>query len=170
MEIKFNGQYNQKTFFRAVQVANQPRGSRRWIRPIMLAALLISAGVLVSRLLENGDVMDNAMYIVVVMILGSFVYRAYTASYFAARRMWTNPNLQEPLVGYVNKKGITYILEDGVNVIPWARYNRVRKESDVVALVTRDGLMTAFPRSFFKKDADWQKFIKLVGASVISMT
>ena len=169
MEIKFKGQYDRKTFFRAVQIANQPRGNRRLVRPTMLVMLVVAAGVLISRLLENWDVMDNAMFIVVVMILGSFVFRAYTATFFAARRMWANPNLWVPLVGQVNKKGITYILEEGVNEIPWERYSRVRKKPDMIALVTRDGLMTAFPRTFFKNDSDWRKFIKLVDTSVVSM-
>jgi hypothetical protein len=171
MEIKFHGTYEKDLFFRAVRVANQPRGNRRFIAPFMLVAAVVAAAVLVNRIIESGDVMGNASYIAVVMILAAFVIRSYFGYYWAARRMWKNPALQIPLTGYVNQNGITYELEDDQkNEIPWTRYHRVRKTHELIALVTRDGLLTIFPRSFFKSDVSWRKFSQLVDKKIISMS
>ena len=157
MEISFRGQYSKELFFKSVMLANQPPRNRRLVRPFMLVFILVAIGVLISRLIETGNIYGNAMYIVVVMIVSAFLVRSYLQPYFGARSMWANPSVRRKLAGVVTKKGITYLLEAGTNEILWERFNRVRKGNNLVTLVTREGLLVIFPRTFFKNESDWHQ-------------
>jgi hypothetical protein len=125
--------------------------------------------VLVSRLIETGDLLGNATYIVLVMIIGAFLARSYLQPHLAAREMWSNPSVRRKLDGVVTKKGITYRLEEGNNEIPWERFLRVRKARNLTTITTREGLLVIFSQRFFKNDADWQRFNSLVDSKVVSI-
>ena len=168
MEISFRGQYDKDLFFKSVMLANRPPKNRRYVQIFMSVFIVIAIGVLISRLIESGDIYGNASYIVIVMIIGAFLGGSYLQPYFAARRMWANPSVRRKLAGVVTKKGIIYQLEAGNNEILWERFNRVRKVKNLVTLITREGLLVIFPRTFFKNEADWQRFEHLVDTKVVS--
>jgi hypothetical protein len=169
MEISFRGQYDKELFFRSVRLANQPPKNRRFMQSFMLVFIVVAIIVLVSRLIETGDILGNATYIVLVMIIGAFLASSYLQPYLAARRMWANPSVRRMLVGVVTKKGIVYQLEEGNNVISWERFLRVRKARNLTTLTTREGLLVIFPQRFFKNDADWQRFNSLLDSKVVSI-
>ena len=169
MEISFRGQYDKDLFFKSVMLANQPPKNRRFVQPFMMVFILVAIVILVARLIETGDILDNAMYIVVVMIVSAFLVRSYLQPYLGARSMWANPSVRRKLVGVVTKQGITYQLEAGTNEILWERFNRIRKADNLVTLVTREGLLVIFPRTFFKNEADWQRFERLVDTKIVSI-
>jgi hypothetical protein len=169
MEIPFNGQYDKELFFKSVRLANQPPKNRRFMQTFMLVFIVAAIGVLVSRLIETGDLMGNATYIALVMLIGAFLARSYIQPYLAAREMWANPSVQRKLNGVITKRGITYQLEEGNNEIPWERFLRVRRARNLTTLTTREGLLVIFPQHFFKNDADWQRFNSLVASKVVSV-
>lgn len=167
MEIIFRGQYDKDLFFRSVMLANQPPKNQRLVRSFMLVFILAAVVVLIARLIETGDILGNAMYIAVMMIVGAFLARSYLQPYLGARNMWANPSVRRKLSGVVTKRGIRYQLEEGDSEILWERFNRVRKVNNLVTLVTREGLLVIFPRTFFKNDADWQRFERLVDTRIV---
>jgi len=169
MEIPFHGQYDKELFFKAVRLANQPPRNRRFVRSFMLVFIVAAIAVLVSRLIETGDILANATYIVLVMIIGAFLARSFLQPHLAARTMWSNPSVQRNLRGVVTKRGITYRLEEGNNEIPWERFLRVRKAKNLTTLTTRDGLLVIFPSHFFKNQANWQRFNSLIGSKIVSI-
>ena len=169
MEIAFRGQYDKDLFYKSVMLANQPPRNRRIVQSFMLAFILVAIIVLVIRLIETRDILGHAIYITVVMLIGAFLVRAYLQPYLAARSMWRNPSVRRKLAGLVTKKGIEYRLDIGINEIPWERFTRVRKAKNLITLVTREGLLVIFPRSFFKNESDWQKFDRLVNAKIVSI-
>lgn len=169
MEISFRGQYDKNLFYKSVMLANQPPRNRRFVHSFMLAFIAVAIVVLVIRLIETGDILSHAMYITVVMLIGAFLGRSYLQPYLAAGRMWSNPSVRRRLTGVVTKKGIEYRLEAGNNEILWERFNRVRKASNLITLVTREGLLVIFPRSFFKNEGDWRKFERLIDTKIVSM-
>lgn len=169
MEISFRGQYDKELFFKSVRLANQPPKNRRFIQTFMLVFVVAAIAVLISRLIESGNILDNATYIVLVMIVGAFLARSYLQPYLAAREMWSNPSVQRKLNGVVTKKGITYRLEAGNNEILWERFLRVRKARNLTTLTTREGLLVIFPQRFFKNQADWERFNSLVDSIVVSI-
>jgi len=169
MEISFRGQYDRELFFRSVMLANQPPKNRRFVRTFMFVFIVVAIAVLVSRLIETGDILGNATYIVLIMIIGAFLARSFLQPYLAARSMWTNPSVRQKLTGVVTKDGIMYQLEAGNNKILWERFNRVRKANNLVTLVTREGLLVIFPRAFFKNETDWRKFERLVDTKIVTI-
>ena len=167
MEIKFNGQYDRSLFFKAVRLANQPARNQRRFLAIMLVFSLIAIGIMLYRIFETGDWMGNLILIGATVLSVSIVAWVMLQPYFSARKMWANPGTRRPLKGVVTNQGITYQLEAGDNQILWGRFNRVRKTTDMVTLIRNDGLLVIFPRRFFKKDADWRKFEKLVESKFV---
>ena len=169
MEISFRGQYDRELFFRSVLLANQPPKNRRFVQTFMFVFVVAAIAVLVSRLIETGDIMGNVTYIVLVMIVGAFLARSYLQPYLGARSLWANPSVRQKLAGVVTKNGIMYQLEAGKNEILWERFNRVRKANNLITLVTREGLLVIFPRTFFINETDWRKFERLVDTKIVSI-
>jgi len=169
VEISFRGQYDQDLFFKSVILANQPPKSRLFVRTFMSVFIVAAVAVLVSRLIETGDILANATYIVLVMIIAAFLIRSYLQPYLAARQMWKNPSVQRKLNGVVTKKSILYRLEEGENEIQWERFNRVRKNRNLTTLVTREGLLVIFPQHFFRNQSDWERFNNLVDSKIVSI-
>ena len=169
MEITFRGQYDKNLFYKSVLLANQPPKNRRIVQSFMLAFIVVAIVVLVIRLVQTRDILSHATYITVVLLIGAFLARSFLQPYLAAREMWGNPSVQRKLTGVITKNGIEYRLEAGNNEIAWERFTRVRKAQNLVTLVTREGLLVIFPRTFFNNEADWQKFDKLVDTKVISI-
>jgi hypothetical protein len=169
MEIPFRGQYDRELFFKSVMLANRPPQKRRVVQILMSIFIVIAIVVLIARLIESVDILDNAMYIVVVMLISALLGRSYLQPYLAAREMWANPSVRRVLTGVVTKKGIEYRLKEGVNEIPWERFSRVRKVRNLVTLTTREGLLVIFPRTFFNSQSDWEKFERLVDTKIVPL-
>ncbi len=93
----------------------------------------------------------------------------YLQPYLGARSLWANPSVRRKLAGVVTKNGIVYQLDVGNNEILWERFNRVRKANNLITLVTREGLLVIFPRTFFKNEADWRKFERLVDTRIVTI-
>ena len=139
------------------------------MRTFMSVFIVAALAVLVSRLIETGDLLSNATYIVLVMIIAAFLIRSYLQPFLAARQMWKNPSVRRKLAGIVTKKGVLYRLETGENEIQWERFNRVRKAQNLTTLVTREGLLVIFPQHFFRNQADWKRFNNLVDSKIVSI-
>ena len=169
MEISFRGQYDKNLFYKSVMLANQPPRNRRIVQSFMLVFILVALVVLIMRLIQTGDILGHATYITLVMLIGAFLAQSYLQPYLTARKMWNNPSVRRKLVGIITKKGIEYRLETGNNEISWDRFTRKRKVQNLVTLVTREGLLVIFPRTFFKSETDWQKFERLVDTKIVSM-
>jgi hypothetical protein len=162
MVIEFRGQYDKKLFFQAVRLANRPaRNQQRYVF-IMTTFAIVAIGIMIYRVIQTGDLMGNVILLGGALVLVGIVGWIHLTPYFTAQKMWTNPGTRRELKGQVTNQGITYLLEAGVNEIRWEHFSRVRKNQDTVTLVRNDGLLVIFPRRFFRKDADWRKFTKLI--------
>ena len=166
MEIKFQGKYDKATFFKSVRLANKPARKQRRFLAIISTFALISIGLLLYRVFESGDLMGSAILLVAAIALGGGAAWPYLRAYFAARKMWANPGTRRHLEGRVNNQGITYVLGVGTNEIRWTRFSRVRSTDGLVTLIREDGLLVIFPRPFFRNDAEWRKFVRLVALKV----
>ena len=166
MQINFQGQYNRDLFFRAVALANRQPKNRQRLLSFLLVIALGGFLVIVYRIITDSDLLGNAVYLAAAIFMGALVGQIFLRPYFVARKMWENPGTQRPLKGMATDQGITYILPEGENKIPWARFNRLQQTDDLLTLVRNDGLLLVFPQSFFKGQSDWQKFVKLVGNKV----
>jgi hypothetical protein len=162
MEIPFKGQYDRDIFFRAVKLANRPpRNQARFLGLVALFAIG-AVGLMVYRIVTSGDFAGNALWLVAAILMTAALGWIYLQPYLLARKMWANPGTRRPLRGTITNRGIVYDLPEGRNEIPWNRFRRLRRSKSLVTLIRDDGLLVVFPQSFFKKSADWRKFLKLL--------
>lgn len=166
MEIKFQGQYDKATFFRAVRLANQPVGSQKKFLWFMLFFALGALILLLIRAATTTDWAGNAILIGAAALMIVVISGLFLQPYFAARKMWANPGTRRLLKGQVTNHAIVYQLDIGRNEIPWNRIRRIRLNEQFSALVREDGLLLIFPRKFFARDSDWRKFRKLVNNKI----
>jgi hypothetical protein len=169
MEIKFRGQYDKALFFKSVRLANQPPRNQVRFLWLMLAFAVGAIILLLYRVFETQDFAGNAILLGAALILLAVLGGIFLWPYFSARKMWENPGTRRELKGQITNQGITYVLDEGLNEIRWERFRRLRKSEVVVTLVRNDGLLLIFPRRFFKHDADWRKFNKLVSSKIASL-
>lgn len=167
MEISFRGQYDKKSFYQAVVLANQPPRNRVITNWFMLVFVMVAGAVLAGRLIESRDIYGNAAYISLLALVAAFVARPFLQPRLAARTLWNNPSVQRQLEGTIDNRGIIYVLPEGKNHIPWEIVNRMRKNSAMVTLITITGLLLVFPKGFFRNEADWSKFNALVEKKII---
>ncbi len=162
MEIQFKGQYTRSTFFSGVRLANRPKRNQKRFSQIMMIFSVAALGLIAYRVVGTGDFGGDMVLLVGAILLGGITAWVYLVPVFTAWKLWRNPGTRRALKGQINNRGIRYQLETGINEIRWERFNRVRKTDRLVALVRDDGLLVLFPVYFFKKPADWKKFITLI--------
>ena len=167
MDIQFRGQYDRNLFFKAVRLANQPARNQQRFLVMMTIFSFAAIGVMLYRGIETGDMGGNLILLAVALVLGGIVAWIYLTPYFTARKMWANPGTRQALKGRITNRGITYILDAGINEIRWNRFTRIRKSGEMVTFIRNDGLLLVFPQHFFKKSSDWRKFLKLVEVKLI---
>ncbi len=162
MEIHFRGQYDRETFFKAVQLANRKDKNQRRIILVAAGFAVAATVILISRVIQTGDWASNMIWLLAALVLGGAVTWIYLNPYFAARKMWANPGTRRELQGQITTQGIVYMLPEGRNEIPWSRITRFRMTPEFVTLVRNDGLLLVFLPRFFRKSANWRKFIKFL--------
>ena len=158
MQIKFQGQYDKITFYRAVALANRPAKNRQRLLSILLVIAIGAIAIIGYRIIATGNWVENFVYLVAAILMGGFIAYIFYRPYYAARKMWANPGTRRPLKGIITNQGITYSLPEGENTIEWEQYNRLQRTGDLVTLVRKDGLLLVFPRNFFKSKKNWEKF------------
>lgn len=167
-KVHFSGQYTRPLFFRGVRLANAPRRDGQITFWLALGAALGLLWVMLQAGRNGASASALGMYGVVLFLLLLFLGQALLLPWLAARRLWRNPNVRRPLQGWADERGITYRLPQGETLITWERIVRQRQRPDLLALVTREGLMLLFAPDFFRKTAHWERFRQLVRAHVIS--
>lgn len=172
MEIPFKGQYDRSTFFRAVRLANRPgkrSGRTRWLVTAALGVVVVIAG---QMYLQDpvGDPFNLVRLGLALGLLAVFLAWPYALSYLQARKLWNEPALRQMISGRIGEKGITYTNTSPHRTVPWDKFARLRVAADMVALLTPTGVLTAFPRSFFRNDSDWRAFRELIQRKVFDMT
>ena len=168
MEIKFQGSYNKKEFFKGVRLANQLNRNQNRFLWFLLFFVLATLGVLIFRAQASGQWAGNAILIGAGTLITGVIIGLLLRPNMAARRMWKESGTRRLLKGRITGQSVIYELDLGRNEITWNRIKRIRKDEDLVSLVREDGLLMIFPRYFFRKDADWRKFIRFISALVQS--
>lgn len=164
MEIPFKGQLDRAVFFRAVRLANRGSGPGRTVSLLALAAVGVAIYFAVQSYLTD-PVIDSANIVrlgFALLLMGIFLGFPYVLAYYQAARLWKNPAMRNLISGRAHDRGITYTNTNPFRSVSWSHFARLRLKPDLVALLTSDGVLTVFPRTFFKSEADWDKFRQLV--------
>jgi hypothetical protein len=168
MQIKFQGQYDKKLFFKAVALANRPTKNRQRLLSILLVVAIGAVGVIVYRLITSGDLVGNLVYLAAALFMGGYVSFVFLRPYSAASKLWSNPGARRPLKGVIDSTGIHYVFGDQRINIAWKDIYRPQITNDLVTIIRKnDGLLLIFPQHFIKGKNNWQKFCQLVESRVL---
>ena len=132
----------------------------------MLIFTLGTLILLIYRSFANEYWSDNAILIGAAVLVIAVIGGIFLRPLIAAEKMWKEPGTRRVLKGQITNQGVIYQLDVGRNEIAWQRIKRLQKDEDMVTLVREDGLLMVFPRYFFRKDAEWRRFIQLATTQV----
>jgi hypothetical protein len=165
MEIEFHGAYTRQEVFRAVLLANKPTTRKALVRIgiSLLAIGLYTALVVIAAQKTQAPLLDIGSlgrHLSTLILVGFFQFYPEILSLITAAKLWRDPVFQKPFSGTISSVGIQYTGKK--TLLDWKRFKKRQISSDLIALLTRDGILSFFPRRFFSSDADWEQVIQLV--------
>lgn len=175
MEIEFQGQYDKSTTFKAVKLANKPSKLTSIIR-IGLTALIAFIFIAYYIAIANKEspssfeIFRSGRHLISIPILLYFLLQPYISSYQTAANIWKNPIMQKPLSGVISSQGVAYISPTGRRETDWAKFAKKHITENLIVLLTADGVLSFFPRHFFKDDNDWRIVVQWVNSKVAEAT
>jgi len=166
MEVEFHGQFDKETFFKAVALANRQSQRSTIFRYVLTGIAAIFLVVNIFNFFARGGQNSSDILSVVlsVIILLYFIFGTRLTTRALASRLWKSERVHQEQAGTINAEGITY--HPDTTVIAWERYSRGHSTEDMQLLMTEDGLLSIFPRSFFNSDEDWKTFRNLVDTRI----
>jgi hypothetical protein len=172
MEIQYQGQYDKKTFFKAVALANKPPKKNTIFRIglTVLFILVLVAYFFVTVANENlsiFDVLRAGKHFIGMPVVIYILLQPYISSYFTALKLWNESVIQKPQAGTISNQGVMITSSNGNKEISWNRFAKKQITENLIVLLTSDGVVFIFPQYFFSTDTDWQKTKQWVNESVI---
>jgi hypothetical protein len=164
MSIEFEGYYSGKLVRRQKTLVDHPSTKflfRRLIATLLLTMILVPVTI---------NVYQTRQYFTrtagVIPFLAFFIYylviHPYIAPYFDALQASMKPKKESFRKGEISADGFNFISPDHPELIPWSKIYRAKKTDDLVVLFVDYAPSMAFPRNFFKQEADWQTFNRWV--------
>lgn len=172
MEIKFKGFYTKKDVYRAVNLANLP-DTRRALTRIGFTgfALILYAVYAVWSANQKGvsiiALQSLGSHFFFLLLIGLFQYYPNITSWVTATKIWRAPTMHNEYTGVISGAGIFYTGKK--TLLPWNQIDKKEISRDLVVLLTSNGVLSFFPRNFFKSDAEWQQVIQLVNSKAVAV-
>jgi len=162
MPIEFHGQFDKKTFFKAVALANRQSLRSRIFRFVLIGIAVIFLGINIFNFFARGGQNPNDILSLALsgIILLYFIFGFRLTTYALASRLWKSEGVHKEQAGTITEEGITY--HPDTTAIPWKRFSRGQSLVHMQLLMTDDGLLSIFPRLFFNNDEDWKTFLNWV--------
>ena len=161
MEIEFQGQYDKATIFKAVALASKPSRRNMNFRigiSVFSFAIYIAFSIFeaIKHNLPPLDLLGSPSSLLLLAVIAYFFIQPKVTSYFTASRLWRNPALQHPLTGVISSQGVAYFSSSkGRRDFTWESFVKKQLSEEIITLVSSTGVVSIFPRSFFKSDPDW---------------
>ena len=165
VEITFKGQYTRADVFKAVFLANKPTRKRELIR-IGIASLAmviyVAYTVFVSfqnktPLLDRNLIGSHLLYLLMIVL---FLYYPYLTSSITALKIWKAPTMRYEYKGTISDTGILY--SGKKTMITWDQIAKKQVTDEIIVLLTGSGILSFFPRGFFRSEGDWRLATRLV--------
>jgi len=173
MEIEFQGQYDKATVFKAVYLANKPSKRNSLIRIVLTVLFVVIYAayfltVASKESLSSFEMLRSSRHLITLPIIAYFLLQPHISSYIAATNLWRNPTMTKPLTGVISGQGVAYIsLTKGRREITWEKFTKSQTTDNLIVLLTADGILSFFPRHFFKTDNDWKRVQQWVDFKVV---
>ncbi len=165
MEIDFKGIYTRGDVFKAVFLANKQTRNRELMR-IGIASfamvIYVAYTVLVSiqsktTLLDPNLIGSHLLYILLIAL---FLYFPHITSSVTALKIWRAPTMRYEYKGTLSSAGILY--SGKKTLITWNQIVTKLATDEIIVLLTGNGILSFFPRRFFRSEGDWQRARQLV--------
>ena len=164
MEINFEGSYDLKTVRKktALVVQSSQKFSIRRIFLAVFLALLLA--LLVMNIYQSKEYFSRTSFFaaVIVFFIYSIVIQPYIAPYLAVLQASMVPIKAPVRKGTVSSEGIKYLSDEIVETISWNIIYKAKQTDYLIVLFADYSPSMAFPRKFFKNEADWQQFRRWV--------
>jgi len=176
MEIEFHGQYDKKSFMKAVSLASKPSKRNALIRlGISFIFVLIFAAYFINLAMEDNlssfELLRSSRHVISILILVYFIFQPNISAYIVALRLWKDPSTRKPLAGAISGQGITFFTStNGRREKGWESYVKKRTTEDMLVLLSAAGELTYFTRQFFNNDEDWKKVVQWANFKVMEAT
>lgn len=164
-EIEFEGFEDKKSVYKQGILVEHP--SKKFFFPRLAVALFLASALIIFTINFYRTKQDFARFVWSVIFLGFIIYeltiRPYILPYLAALQVNIKQKKELFRKGEITAEGIRYIAPDLFEpTTPWSTIYRAKKTDDLVVLFVDSASPMAFPRSFFKREADWQQFNRWV--------
>jgi hypothetical protein len=171
MEIPFDGAYDKRTFIRGLRLIEKPSLSRRILRWFILIILLFAVGAGIYAWVKEGATTSSlpnlARPALTTVLLGYYYVSPYLSRRIKTDRLFRDKPSRR-MSGIVDVEGVLVGPLSGKNArFQWNRFVRKNRQDQLVALLTVDGTIALFHRSFFQSEPDWSRFLQLVDKRVI---
>jgi hypothetical protein len=165
MDVEFKGFYTRKDIFRAVFLANKPTQKRGVIRiGISALALVIYIAYTVLTAIQNKTSVlapnlfgSHLMYLLLIAL---FLYYPAITSSITAFKISRAPTMHHEYMGTISSEGVLYAGKK--TLITWEQIAKNQVTEEIIVLLTSSGILSFFPREFFRSEGDWQRAIQLV--------
>jgi len=166
MDVEFHGQFDKATFFKAVELANRQSRRNIIIRYVLIGIAAIFLVINVFNFFARGGQNSNDILSVVlsIIIVLYFIFGVKLTTNALASRLWKGEGVHQEQAGTISEEGIIY--HPDTILIAWDRYSRGQSTEEMQLLMTEDGLLSIFPRSFFNSDEDWKTFQNWVNTRI----
>ncbi len=167
MDIPFNGQYDRKTFLRALRLVQHTSWVDRALRIAALGLALILLGAACYNWAKN----NRLEYYQAFLFLPLLLYAAapWLSAWWTAYRLFQG-RPQRVISGRANEQGITLlskIAPGKQRQIRWEAFQRAGHSPDMIGLLTNDGSLWVFCSAFFSNKNQWKAFQQLVQKHIL---
>lgn len=163
MEIKFKGEYDKATFFKAASLANKPTKRDSILRisvAVLIAAIFIGNLIVTvnAESLSSFNLTSSVRRLILLLFAEYFILQPYIGAFITASTLWKDPSLPKSISGIIAEQGIIYYFYNkDPREILWERFAKLQMTENLMVLLTAKGELSLFPRHFFKTDDDWKK-------------
>jgi hypothetical protein len=165
MSIEFEGFYDKKSLYKQTALVEHP--SVKFVFRRLAFGLVL--GLILAWLVFDmySTKQYSARFIWSVLILAFLFYivviQPFISPFLAVLQVIIKTKKELFRKGEISSQGIHYIVPDLFEpTTPWSKIYRAKKTDDLVVLFVDSGSPIAFPRSFFKRETDWQQFKRWV--------
>lgn len=172
MDITFQGQLTKKELRKAISMAQRPTGSKLVVQLIVWAMVIgLAAYFLVTTFTGQAEISPARILKVAIAIalLIYYIFRPLINPFVTANRLWNEGHFNTPIHGNIRDDGIRYEISGDKVDLPWKRFSRLRVSDDLISLMTTDAIVTVLPRSFFTRDADWERVKTMLTTYIIDI-
>src|SRR5689334_21712824 len=165
MCIEFEGFFDQKSLYKQTALAEHPSLKvlfRRLVFAFVVGLLLVW---FVSDMYQRQQYFTRYTFgvLVLAVIFYKITFEPFLLPYLALFQVMTKPKKELFRKAEISSEGIRYSVPDLLeSTTPWRKIYRAKKTDDIVVLFADYAQPMAFPRSFFKREEDWQQFNRWV--------